>query len=398
MRESMREGFTPANLSVHTRRVAHGLMGLDYGPPVVAFIVATMLLYMGVRTEGSQFFSAINWFRWDSFNYQAIASHGYELHTCTPIEYQGSGPPYCGDAAWFPGYPVLLAVLDALGLPQVGMAVALSWFFDLALLVLIWNAFLRMAPPTRAWLALIFVACCPGGIFMRAAFPMSMELFLMVLWLWTMRERRWVWAGIIGGAATFTYTTAFLLVPLGVAWVLVADRRTGIPRLIQAALVGGLTALGTLAAIIFEAIDVGYLSAFFKAQAHFQHGFHDPFSNLGGWWGRAFQQTGVVLVGEDMDVLLAVCIVAVLAVGLLIMARRGLATRWDAFLFLFVVVMWFFPGTQLNVAYYREDALLVPATALLMVRMGTGVSGLIAAGSVAVFPILAYAFFTGYVV
>ena len=44
------------------------------------------------------------------------------------------GSTWCGNAAWFPGYPLLLAGLHVFGLPILGTGIAVSWIFSAAAL------------------------------------------------------------------------------------------------------------------------------------------------------------------------------------------------------------------------------------------------------------------------
>ena len=387
----------PAGLLAQGRVVGRGLLSLDYLPPVLAFIGASAILFVAARAQYTSFLSAISWFRWDSFNYSSIAQGGYHLYRCTAAEYTGPLPPWCGNSSWFPGYPAILAVLYDLGLPQVGMAVAVSWFFDLAVLILVWNAFLRRAPAPQAYMALIFVACCPGGIYMRAAYPMSMTVFFTLLWLLGLRERRWFWAGLAGGCAAFSYPAALVLIPLGFGWVLIDHPRPWWKRFTVAAGSGALTGLGTLAAIGVIGLDDKRIGAFFTAQSHFVHGFHEPFVEL--WprmYGALSSYTGIV-TAEGADADLVALVVLLLLVGLIFLTARRRATRWEWFLFIATVVLWLFPATQSDVSYYRDDTLVIPA-ALLIVRMRADVSVLIAGASVAVFPLLALGYFSGYLV
>ncbi len=353
-----------------------------------------MLLWVAARAEGAQFFSAISWFKWDSLLYSDIAQKGYYLHRCTPAEYTGPLPPWCGDTAWFPGYPAVLAVLDGLGLPPVGMAVLVSWVFDLAVLLLLWNGFLRRAPAWLAYLALAFAACCPGGLYMHAAFPMSMTVFFILLWLLALRDRRWVWAGLAGGCAAFCYPTAVVLVPLAVVWIWVEDGGSLMRRCIAITESGGLTGLGILVALAVGAIGSGRLNAFPLAQSHYEHGFHEPFSILWPLIHGALSGASGVPWAQGVEALLAAFMVVMLAIGLIGLALRGRLTRWDVFLMAFIVVFWLFPATQANESYWRGDTLLLPA-ALLMLRVRAELSVLICAASIAVFPFLAYYFFAG---
>ena len=371
------------------------LASLEWGPPVIAFVGASLALYMAARLEGVSFFEAGNWFKGGSATYQQIAHQGYQLYQCTSAQYSGPLAPFCGDSSAFPGYPAILAVLDDLGLPQMGMAVVVSWFCDLAMLVVLWNGFLRRGPAPQSWLALAFAAACPGGIFLRAAFPLSMVAFFTLLWLLALRRGHWRWAGVAGGCAAVTYPSALVLAPLALAWIMAEDPRPRAVRLLRAVESSALTALGTLVALGLIAVEDHQFRAFFRAQSHYGRGLHEPFALL---WPRMHlalgSATGVTAV-EGTEALLAAFVVLVLMLGVIGLAIRGRATRWDGFLIAFAILSWLLPATQNNVGYYRVDSLLVVPAAILFVRMRIDVSIVLCAASLAVFPFLAYYFFGG---
>lgn len=370
-----------ARPGVRGPRLGRMVLGLEYGPPVAAFVGATIVLFVAARCAGVDAFSALSWYRGDSLAYGDIAQGGYTA----------------ASAGWFPGYPGVVAVLVDLQLPLAAGAVAVSWGFDLLALGLLWNAFLRDRASAESWLALIFAACGPGGIFLRAAFPLSITTCFILLWLLALRDGHWRWAGIAGGCAAVCFPTAVILVPLSVVWALIGVGRPTLARLVDGLQCAVLALLGWVIALGIIAVQTHKLTAFFSYQSSLHHHLREPFANL---WPLIEQlgnlsQTQLVRI-ESAEALLAAVVVVGLGLGLVGRAvRGGGVTRWDLFLWLFVLVAWLVPGAQANQSWWRDDALLLAPAALLLGRVRGEAALLIGFASLTAFPFLAYAFFTG---
>src|SRR2546429_540516 len=107
--------------------------------PVVVFLAVTIFMALVAHFAGRNPFDAHTWAQWDSSYYESIARHGYVMQPC-------AGGPHtdgiCGNAGWFPGYPLAMAGLERLGVPLPAGGVVLSWLFSLATLILLWRTFL----------------------------------------------------------------------------------------------------------------------------------------------------------------------------------------------------------------------------------------------------------------
>jgi hypothetical protein len=350
-------------------------------------------LLLAADAGSARFFASETWIRWDAGIYLSVARQGYSIGPCPPSVL----PPgsVCGNAGWFPGYPALLAPLHSLGLPLVLTAVAVSWLFDFGVLVLLWNGFLREIQTPIRYVALIFAAFVPGGVYMRAAYPMSITAFFMLLCLLLLRHRRWLWAGVAGGVASFCYPSAIAMAPLVFAWVLLDERGSKLPRrLLMALAAGALVCLGLVATFVVADIQTGHWNAYFLVQANFKHGFHSPFSTLWPMIRGPFAGVKSVHGIWDAEALLAALVSIALLVAIGMNAVAGTATRFDLLILLLVLVLWLAPLTQADVSYWRGDALLLPA-ALLLPKLPAWLAATLAGTAVAVFPLLALFFFNG---
>lgn len=325
-----------------------------------------------------------------------MATHGYQLFRC--------GPAYpvhtwCGNAGWFPGYPGLLVVLYALGLPHAATAVVVAWLFALATLILLWNGFLRaMGFPSR-YLGLALAAYAPGAIYTRAAYPISMAAFFIVLCFLLLRRDRTGLAALSGAVAAFCYPTAAVMAPVVALHALGRSEEGGVTfvrRLAPAMLAGIGVGAGFLAALAVMWMQTGALDAYFRIQAKYHHGLLNPIAQfidnaraaVAGPGGLgvvpALEATFVGLL--VLTLLVAVCL---RGSGVRLMSRHELVTLAA------IAALWLAPLAQSNVATYRTDALLFPVLAIVADQLPVALAGLALAVSGTLFVFLSLLFFRG---
>jgi hypothetical protein len=129
------------------------------------------------------------------------------------------------------------------------------------------------------------------------------------------------------------------------------------------ALVSGLTGLGFVAVLAFQWVDVGQWDGYFGVQARFHHGIHLPFHNYLDLIKPRFEGLGHVSVFLSLQALLTTAIVLAIVVSTWLRWRRGQTGSFDWLLVLWALTFWIVPLGQNVVAYYRTDALIVPAIA-----------------------------------
>jgi|SRR5579884_469211 len=164
--------------------------------------------------------------RWDASWYALIAQHGYHA---------GAGNPNLR-VAFFPLYPLLLGVLNSVGLPLVVAGFLVS---TIALGAALYGLHLLMEIElrdrgTRArgavldpavtrdapWLAGLALALCPMAVFFSAVYSDSLYLALSVGAFLYARRGRWGVAAALGGLAAATRASGVLLViPLVVLYL-----------------------------------------------------------------------------------------------------------------------------------------------------------------------------------
>jgi Mannosyltransferase (PIG-V) len=145
--------------------------------------------------------------RWDSAWYLLTAQRGYG--------------PSAGSPAFYPLYPLLVAIVGSLGVGDLVAGVLISVASLIVALRLIWlltrlelGERYPQAPRLAVWATALF----PTAFFLIAVYSESLFLALSVGALWSARRGRWPLAGALGGLAAATRPSGVLIL-LGLALV-----------------------------------------------------------------------------------------------------------------------------------------------------------------------------------
>jgi hypothetical protein len=378
-------GVLIAPASCSARRRLRGLW-LTLGPPLAAFLLVRVALFIAAHDAGYPYFHYLTWHRFDSGFYVDSAAHGYTFVRCVePLH------GWCGRAAWFPGYSILIAGLSALGPTPRQAAISVSLVFCAGALIVLWVGLLDRELSARNVLALVFAAFVPGHIYDHSVVPLSFASFFVLLAFALLRRRRYAAAGFAGAAACMSYPTAVLIAPLTAVWLLYAERSTAWPlRLRRAALTGGLMSLGLAAVLVIHKLEVGVWTAFFKVQAHYPYTVRDPFTS----WADIVKPLRHGIDGLASVPALEAAFVGALIILVLVHSawRRRRVSDLELLALAFVVAVWLFPLSLQTVSIYRSDALLIPA-ALLVRGLPLAVAAVATAGAIALSVPMAEAFF-----
>ena len=299
-------------------------------------------------------FHGSTWSRYDSVHYEEVARGGYDLFHCAPGVWKPGA--WCGNSGWFPGYPWVVGAVHATGLPLRGSAVAVSWFFAAATLVLLWKTFFRRRPELAALAALLYAAWAPGQIYDYSIFPLSMLAFFTVAYLWLLPRGHYVGAGVAGAAAVLCYPLGALLIPVSAAWMLIS-RRTAVTTVLA------LAALGVL--FLDQALETGHWDAYWLVQKNYGHHLLNPIATTRDSLRPLFHWSNVELVhvGPALQTALVTC--AVVAVAVEAARRRRQLDRPDLLLLLWAFVTWIVPLSQSYLSLQRSQAALLPLAVLL---------------------------------
>jgi hypothetical protein len=372
-------------------------------PPLVAFVLATALLWVVAVRTGDPPRQATTWARWDSGQYVSIAIRGYYTVECTSRRLPPDAPPgphLCGNTGWFPLYPWAMRAVSKLGLSVVQAGVLLAAVFHLLSLVVLWVLAREPGHPSR-FLVLLFAAVFPGAVYQHAVFPVSMMTFFTLGFLYLLGTERWVWAGVSGAAAAASYISGVLLAPVALAvTVLTGGWLPGW----RAALRSGVTALivasGFVGVLIVQYLAVGIWGAYFQSTRKYGVGIQNPIPNFVRTVSPFFDQMRGVPVPKRQYIeavqTLTVAGIVVLVVGAtLVPLIRGRLSKTDWAVLGTTLGLWIFPHVAGTAAsQYRSEALLLPC-ALLARRLPLALQAGLVAVSIWVLWIVAPEFFTG---
>lgn len=154
-----------------------------------AWLVSLFLVAISAGWIGTSWNSAAAYAHWDSGLYDQIAREGYEFFSCSSYDPNA----WCGNAGWFPGYPLAIRLLGELQIPASLAGVVISWCAG-ALLFAVLVALLRCAGAglSQAWPCLLLAAVFPGGIYYFAYFPVSLFLLFSGLCVLFFAQGRWL--------------------------------------------------------------------------------------------------------------------------------------------------------------------------------------------------------------
>lgn len=351
-------------------------------PPLAAFLAANAVLAAAAALGGFAPLAAHSWTSFDSPIYLDIAQRGYTTYPCPPAQL-AQGARACGTVGWFPLYPALVAPLIAAGAAPEAAGVAVSLAAWLAMLVVLWNGLLLPARGScRGRLAaLALAAVAPGAFYFHSVYPVALAACLLTVAAVCLRRRRWLGAGVAGFLAVASYPAAAVLAGVAAIWLLAVEPAPSwAQRLRRVALVSGLSAAGFAAVLLYAQLATGAWDGYFGVQARFHHGLHVP---LGDYLDIARPRTeGLGHISLFLAFQAWLTTAVVLAVVVTAWRRRREAEPFDRLLVLWALAFWLAPLTQSVVAYYRTDALLVPALAALVRAPIAAVLAFAAAGAV----------------
>jgi hypothetical protein len=383
--------------------VTRGAIARAVVPPLLAFALARSVLGAAALSAGVAPSRPGSWCRFDCAHYVRIALHGYELAPC-PADSHDAGL-WCGNAAWLPGYPLLIRAAHSLGMSPRGAALAVSAAFALAALGLLWLALAGppsgTAVPSRAAAAaaLGLAAFFPGTVYAHALSPLGVFGCAVVASLLLAAGGREVAAGLAGAAAAFTYPPGFLLPPVLAAGFVLGPGTLAL-RVRRGATAAALSAAGLAAVAALQYVDTGEWRAFALVQGDYHYSLRNPIVSLAERIGPLlrppFAGASEALAGQTLLVLL---LVAAAAGGALAAARASAFAARERFVGLYVIAAWLLPlviGEEEGGLHRREAALL--PLVLLTARLPAPLQAVLAGTAAVVAYGVALLFFRGQLV
>lgn len=146
---------------------------------------------------------------WDGAWYLKIVRLGYPQHVQANVTFNVDD----ARAAFFPGYPSLVRIVDVI-LPGGDVLAALFVNFVLGF-VAIWLVGLiarKLYDEAIAEKSMVLMALFPGSFVLSFAYSEALLITLAAACLWFLLERRWWWAGVFAALATMTRPNGLALV------------------------------------------------------------------------------------------------------------------------------------------------------------------------------------------
>lgn len=367
-------------------------------PPLAVFLAVRLALWAVASRAGFDAWDAGDaWQRWDSGHYLSIANEGYFAVSCAGREGypQVGAPEWCGNGAWMPLYPALIAPFVALGFDPALVGAAIASLLHLATLVLLWGGFLgsKLSPGNIA--VLLTAAAFPGQIYYHAIFPLSLFTFLVLLTAYLLLRDHWLVAAVTTGLAAATYPPGVFLAIVVAAWLVITQRgELSMRRVAVRALTTlGFGIAGAASVLVVQRIQVGMWDLFFNVQEKYQSDAHNPLYSFLLIVRRVGGDDELrMLLGFQTLAVAAFVLAAVLGAERLV--RNG--SRLELLLVMYLVVFWLLPlavGTE-GLGFYRHQAMLLPGVVLLR-HLRPTIQWTFVGIFVLLAPALAKAFFTG---
>jgi hypothetical protein len=266
---------------------------------------------------------------------------------------------FCGNAAWLPGFPLLMRALGSWGVAHDTAGAWIAGVCAVLTLLLIWNAFLDAELSLAAGLTLLLAAFFPGHVYQHAVFPVSLCTLFNVLALHAYKNKRFLWAGIAGFGSAFSYSSGvFLAAVFGLHLLFVDFRRPLQQQMRQWLLTAGITALGLVAFFVLLQVETGTWRAYFMVQGKYSYTPTFP-------WLAIAKHVGKMRLSGPHFMSVQTVFVAGLGTSLLWAALRPTRRAVDGTLAIFLLIYWWIPlalGGSLSL--YRAESMLLPAVTL----------------------------------
>lgn len=331
----------------------------------VFFLSVYCLAYgLVIQLVGHQYWNPFTWLRYDSGHYLAIADKGYEFFSCAgKFGYPADAKEWCGNTGWFPGYPVLIALLSKTGLAPEPAA----WYLSLFFLICLGAGIARLSGFTsfnlHGALVMSLAATWAGSIYYASMFPVSLLLTCIIWGIYFLSRDKPLWVIIFSLLASLSYSTGFLTgMALGLAALFVIQETT---RKWTTALLCVAASLSGLAIYFIHLhLTVGHWNAFLLVQEKYGHGLRIPLVSM-------FQHLFKLPVGADIITVMAYVqtTLVLLLYGFLtyfFFRRKLYQNRIYLMAFILMSAYFWFPWTiGGNLSRYRSESLLLPGVLLI---------------------------------
>lgn len=258
--------------------------------PLLAWLTSNLVAAVTAVLSGQDYLAPSSRQRWDSQWYLSIAEHGYESYRCIE-RYSWFPDVWCGNTAWFPGYPIAIRLVSATGIAPDVAGILISEASLLGVLLIVWQL-LGARLDRNSLPAMMLAAVFPGSIYFHSVFPVSLCLLGLALVVLGVRRESWLIAGagaFVAFATHFVGVIGVIAVALSLAFGWRGRRwRSRVWRVAAAAGLGSLAYPWTM--WLMHA-DTGSWDIYWQHQGDYGNtGWHNPIEQLERFWSVSFTQ------------------------------------------------------------------------------------------------------------
>ena len=329
---------------------------------VGAMTWSTLMVIIGLQLHNPQksAFNEANYLQFDAAHYLTIAENGYECFSC--LERFGGNwnkNDWCGNAGWFPGYPLTIRIANVFVKDYKTSAVLLNQIFILGMALLIFRL-MELQGTKQRFLSLLTSLVVPGFIYFFAIFPMAGTMFFILLAFYSYLTRNNTLLFITVFLSTIYYPTgAFVIVPIIITSIILA--KDNLRKIIWdntilciAVLLGLLFVCGVMYA------DTHYYDAYFKVSSKYNNHFHLPFIQM---WRQVMGIFDPSNTSITKNIQSSICIFGIILIVILNFVRfiqhklNPLEMLSTIYLLIFLFLPWSLAG---DFSSYRSESLLLP--------------------------------------
>jgi hypothetical protein len=331
--------------------------------PIFVFLACQFFLVLILKHEYQDYLRSSTWIRWDSGYYIQIAENSYEYFSCAGhFGYPINAPQMCGNAGWFPGYPLIIKLFSVLPFSAYDVSPWVSRLMFFMSLIL----FSKVANVSKLSFKNIVFMLIPafwfGHIYFNNTFPNSTVLFFMLLAFYSyLNEKKWIlyFSCIM---ASMSYPTGILVSGVvTITMFLSSDEKLLKRGKTMLPAVFGFVGLALFFAYL--QYDVGDWSAFLDIQKKYNHGIYNPLLNIGvKFSGFSFDFSdgkNSILMQSALILLLYFITTAYFFIRKLYRIKLFLLSY--IFFTVYLVFPWVVGG---DISMYRSEAILLPACLL----------------------------------
>ena len=188
--------------------------------PTLLWLVFLLSFLLLLQTGQTKFDSLLRTLiQWDGRLYLSIARDGYEMYPCAQ-----DPTNICGNAGWFPMYPIVACLPALIGLDHRIAILAVSWLSLWLALLVLYRLVDRRFGDRVALISLVSLLLFPGSFYYLTAFPYALYLMFAVIAVYLLDTKQYRWLALPCAALALTYPSG-VVIAAPVLWVLVTRFR-----------------------------------------------------------------------------------------------------------------------------------------------------------------------------